>query len=133
MTGGRLLLVCVGGALGTGVRYLVAIGAARWLGAGFPYGTLAVNVAGCFLIGLIQEVGTATLLLPDTTRLFLTTGIMGGLTTYSTFSYETLRLAEEGAWLQVVANVVGTTGLCLLSCALGIAVGRIALGAGRGV
>jgi CrcB protein len=133
MTWTRLLVVCLGGAVGTGVRYLVAIGAARWPGSAFPYGTLAVNVVGCFLIGLIQEMGAAALLLPDTTRLFLTTGIMGGLTTYSTFSYETMRLAEEGAWLQAVANVVGTTGLCLLSCALGIAAGRIGLGAGRGI
>lgn len=132
MTGARLLLVCLGGALGSGLRYVVAVGAARWPGPGFPYGTLAVNVVGCFLIGLIQEVGTTTLILPEGTRLFLTTGVMGGLTTYSTFSYETLRLAEEGAWLEAVANVVGTTGLCLLSCALGIVAARLALGAGRG-
>jgi CrcB protein len=133
LSGVRFILICLGGALGSGVRYLVAIGAARWLGSGFPYGTLAVNLAGCFLIGLIQEVGTTTLLLSDSTRLFLTTGIMGGLTTYSTFSYETVKLAEAGAWPQAWVNVLATTGLCLLCCILGIAAGRVALGAGRGV
>jgi CrcB protein len=120
----RLLVICLGGAAGTGLRYLASGLAARWLGADFPYGTLIVNLAGAFLIGLVQEVGTTTLLIPDGVRLFLTVGLMGGLTTYSAFSYETVRLMEYGSWSQAWLNVVVTTALCLLLCFLGIAVGR---------
>ena len=123
----RLLLVCLGGALGSGLRYVVSGLAARWLGAEFPYGTLLVNLGGCFAIGLVQEVGTTSLLLPDHVRLFLAAGVLGGLTTYSTFSYETLRLVESGAWSQAWVNVLGTTGLSLALCFLGIAVGRTLL------
>jgi CrcB protein len=85
----RLLRVAVGGALGSAARYLVSMLTAVWFGSEFPYGTLIVNLAGAFLIGLIQELGTEALLLPDNVRLFLTTGVMGGLTTYSTRDRET--------------------------------------------
>jgi CrcB protein len=120
----RLLLVCLGGALGSGLRYLVSGLAARWLGADFPYGTLLVNLGGSFAIGLVQEVGLTALLIPDHVRLFLAAGVLGGLTTYSTFSYETFRLVEGGAWPQAWIYVLGTTGLSLVLCFLGIAVGR---------
>jgi len=76
----------------------------------------------------IQQVGTTSLLIPETTRLFLTVGIMGGLTTYSSFSYETLRLAQIGAWGQAWVNVLVTTVLCVGVCFLGIAVGRLIVG-----
>ena len=77
----RLVLVCVGGAVGTGLRYLVAIVAARWLGSDFPWGTLAVNLVGAFLIGLVQQLA-AVPVLSEEGRLLLSTGVMGGLTTY---------------------------------------------------
>ena len=125
----RFLLICLGGAIGTGLRYVTAILALRWLGGDFPYGTLMVNVIGSFLIGLIQQVGLTSPLIPDTTRLFLTVGIMGGLTTYSSFSYETLRLAQLGAWGQASLNILLTTVLCLAVCVLGIAAGRALVGA----
>ena len=102
--------------------------AARWLGADFPHGTLIVNVVGSFLIGLIQQIGTTTLLIPETARLFLTVGIMGGLTTYSSFSYETVRLMQIGAWGQAWVNVLVTTAVCLGVCFLGLALGRILVG-----
>ena len=125
---GRLMLVCLGGAIGSGLRYLVSVAAARWLGADFPYGTLIVNVGGSFLIGFIQEIGIATPIIPESTRLFLTVGIMGGLTTYSSFSYETIRLMEVGAWGQAWVNVLATTALCLTVCVLGTAAGRLVVG-----
>lgn len=121
----RLLLICLGGAVGTGMRHLVGETAVRWLGPGFPWGTLAVNLVGSFLIGLIQQMGTSTLPLSDTTRIFLTVGVMGGLTTYSSFSYETIRLVQSGDWLSAWTNVLVTTALCLLLCFLGIATGRL--------
>jgi CrcB protein len=124
----RLLLICLGGAVGTGARYLIGGLAARWLGPEFPYGTLFINVLGSFLIGFIQQVGLTTLAIPETTRLVLTIGVMGGFTTYSSFSYETIRLIENGSWLGATANIVLTTGLCLVVCVLGLGLGRVVVG-----
>jgi CrcB protein len=126
---GRLFLVCLGGALGSGVRYLVGTAAFAWLGVGFPYGTLAVNLVGSFLIGVIQQLAISSLAVSEPTRVFLTVGVMGGLTTYSSFSYETLVLAERGAYAAAALNVAVTTGGCLMLCLLGIAVGRALAGA----
>jgi len=123
----RLLLIALGGAIGTALRYITSTLAARWFGAEFPYGTLIVNLSGAFVIGLVQEVGTAGLLIPDNVRLFLTTGMMGGLTTYSTFSYETVRLMEVNSWHQAWINIFVTTVICLSLCFLGIAAGRLVL------
>jgi CrcB protein len=121
------LLVALGGAIGTLVRYVTSGLAAKWLGVDFPYGTVIVNLVGAFCIGFVQQVATQALLLPESTRLFLTTGLMGGLTTYSAFSYETVRLIEADALLLAAVNVVGTTAGCLTLCFLGIAVGRLAV------
>ena len=121
----RALLITVGGAIGTLLRYLVSLLAAHWLGTEFPYGTLIVNVSGAFVIGLVQQLGTEALLIPDNVRLFLTTGMMGGLTTYSTFSYETVRLMEAGSWNQAWVNILVTTVICLSLCFLGMGVGRM--------
>jgi len=121
----RALLITFGGAIGTLLRYLVSLLAAHWLGTEFPYGTLIVNVSGAFVIGLVQQLGTEALLIPDNVRLFLTTGMMGGLTTYSTFSYETVRLMEAGSWNQAWVNILVTTVICLSLCFLGMGVGRM--------
>ena len=123
----RLLLIALGGAIGTMARYLTSLVAVRWFGSEFPYGTLTVNLAGAFVIGLVQELGTESAMVSDNTRLFLTTGIMGGLTTYSAFSYETVRLMEANAWASAWINVAVTTAMCLGLCFLGIAVGRLVL------
>jgi CrcB protein len=123
----RILLVALGGGIGATLRFLVSILAVRWFGADFPYGTLIVNLAGAFIIGLVQELGMETIVIPDTTRIFLTTGMMGGLTTYSTFSYETVRLMEAGTWSQAWVNIFVTTVTCLCLCFLGIVAGRLLL------
>lgn len=123
----RILLVALGGAIGSVLRYLTSILAAVWFGAEFPFGTLIVNLSGAFVIGLVQELGRETVLIPDAARIFLTTGMMGGLTTYSTFSYETVRLMEAGAWHQAWVNIFTTTVACLCLCVLGIACGRLLL------
>lgn len=124
----RLLLVCLGGAIGTGARYLVSGWALRVLGPGLPYGTLAVNVVGSFLIGAIMQIGLSTELLNPTLRLVLTTGVLGGFTTYSTFNYETLRYLEEGAWGPGLLNVGVTLASCLAAGILGLLAGRLAAG-----
>lgn len=121
----RALLITFGGALGTLLRYLTSLAAAQWFGTEFPYGTLIVNLTGSFVIGVVQQLGAEALMIPDNTRLFLTTGMMGGLTTYSAFSYETVRLMETGAWSQAWINIFVTTVICLGLCYLGMGVGRI--------
>jgi fluoride exporter len=120
----RLVLVALGGALGSVLRYLVANAALVWMGPTFPWGTLAVNLVGSFLIGLVQSLAVESLAISEEARLFLATGVMGGLTTYSAFSYETVRLAETGAWPQAWANVLVTTAACLALCLLGLTTGR---------
>ena len=120
----RFLLVCLGGAAGTGARYLIALGAPRVFGTSFPYGTLIVNVSGSFLLGGLMLLGLTTSLMSPTTRIVLTTGVMGGFTTYSTFNYETMEYLREGALLMAGLNVAATLGLCLMGGALGLAGAR---------
>jgi len=124
----RLLLVCLGSALGGGARYLVSQGALKLLGSGFPYGTLIVNVTGCFLIGLIMHVGLTTSAISPAARLFLTTGVMGGLTTYSTFNYETLGFLMDSEWRAGLANFFATVLLCCGAGLAGLAAGRAVAG-----
>ena len=124
----RLAWVCLGSALGGGARYLVSLGALRWLGPGFPYGTLAVNLIGSFLISAIMHVALTTTWISPGMRLFLTTGVMGGFTTYSAFNYETLALATDGEWLLAATNIVVTLAVCALAGILGLAVARLAVG-----
>ncbi len=120
----RFLWICLGGAAGTGARYLVTLWALRIAGPGFPWGTLAVNVVGSFLIGLIMQVALTTGLIPPLLRLGLTTGVMGGFTTYSTFNYETLLYLQRSEWLLAFANLAATVLICLAAGALGLVAGR---------
>jgi fluoride exporter len=118
----RFVSICLGGALGTGARYLVGVWAAEALGAGFPYATLIVNVVGSFLISVVMSLSVDAGLIPVPVRLFLTTGIMGGFTTYSSFNYETLKLMQGGAWAVAAANVLVTLVGCAAAGLLGLAV-----------
>jgi CrcB protein len=123
----RFLGLCVGGALGTGSRYLVGQWAATSLGTGFPYGTLTVNTVGSFLISIVMYLSIDAGAIPLPARLFLATGFMGGFTTYSSFNYETLKLVQSGAWTSAAANVLLTLLACWTSGLLGLVVGsRIA-------
>ena len=100
----RFLWICLAGAAGTGARYLIAVWAAQRLGSTFPYGTLLVNLAGCFAIAGLMH-AALTLGWPATTRAAITIGFIGGLTTYSSFNYETMRLLEEGALATAALNL----------------------------
>lgn len=124
----RFLLICLGGAVGTGARYLTALWAASALGIRFPVGTLLVNVIGSLLLGFIMHVGTATELLSTNARLALATGVMGGFTTYSTFNYETTDLFRAGAWLYGSLNVIVTLVGCMLAGITGVALARMIVG-----
>jgi fluoride exporter len=103
----RLFWICLAGAVGTGSRYLIALWAAQRLGSAFPYGTLIVNLAGCFLVTAVMH-AALTLGWSANLRAALTIGFMGGLTTYSSFNYETMRLFEEGAPATAVVNLALT-------------------------
>jgi fluoride exporter len=103
----RFLWICLAGAIGTGARYLIALWAAQRLGSVFPHGTLIVNLIGCFAIAALMH-AALTLGWPATTRAAVTIGFIGGLTTYSSFNYETMRLFEEGALATAAANVAVT-------------------------
>ena len=120
----RFWCICLGGAAGTGARYWLSGWVQRHAGAAFPAGTLAVNVIGSFLLGVLMEVGVSGGMLGPTLRLSLTTGVMGGFTTYSTFNYETIEYLREGAWLLAGANVAATVIVCLGAGLAGLMLGR---------
>jgi CrcB protein len=103
----RFLWICFAGAAGTGSRYLIAVWAAQRLGTTFPYGTLIVNLAGCFAIAGIMHAALTLGWSPDL-RAAITIGFLGGLTTYSSFNYETTRLIEEGALATAALNAAAT-------------------------
>lgn len=128
---GRFLWICAGGALGTGVRYLLSGWILRVAGTGFAWGTLAVNAVGSFLLGAIMVVATETDLVPATLRLALTVGVLGGFTTYSTFNYETVEYARQGAYGMAAANVAATVLVCLVAGLLGVVTGGWAAGWSR--
>jgi CrcB protein len=119
--------VALGGALGSVARYACSGLAVRWLGAGFPWGTLFVNVAGSFLIGVLAAFVIADgrpALGPDA-RAFFMVGILGGFTTFSSFSLETLNLARDGALGAAAANVLLSLVSCLVAVWLGFAAGAL--------
>jgi CrcB protein len=120
----QALLIGLAGALGTLSRYLVSLWAGRVLGTGFPYGTLIVNVVGCFLVALVYQVAFSSTMISSTLRITLTTGFIGGLTTYSSFNYETMALLRERAWAMGIMNVGVTLAACFAAGLLGLALGR---------
>ena len=124
----HFLLVCLGGALGSGARFLCATGAVRLFGADFPRGTIFVNLLGSFLLAAIMAVSTRSQAISPELRLFLGAGIMGGFTTYSSFNFETIALAEQGSWGAALFNVAITLFGCLVAGAAGLAAGRVLAG-----
>jgi len=115
------LWIAIGSALGGMARYWCSGAAARLIGETFPWGTLFVNVTGCFIIGFF-----ATLTGPDgrifagsTARQFVMLGVLGGFTTFSSFSLQTLNLVQDSEWLQAGGNVIGSVVLSLLAVWLG--------------
>ncbi len=130
---GKLLIVFIGGALGSVARYLVATWAAAAFGPDFPRGTAIVNLVGSFLIALIMGVSLGTGAISPNLRLFLTTGIMGGFTTYSSFNYETLHFVEEGALGYAAGYVTLTVVGCFVAGLLGLASARLLARVGAGL
>lgn len=119
------LFVALGGAAGALARY----GLSGWVqghsGSLFPVGTLVVNVVGSLLIGFVLQLSTDRFLMAPEWRLFLTTGFCGALTTFSTFSQETLALLQQQQWGAAAANAVLNVGLCLGAAFAGVVVARL--------
>ncbi|AOR23319.1 fluoride efflux transporter CrcB [Clostridium taeniosporum] len=103
----KIIYVGIGGFIGATIRYLITLHSAKLVNSNISLGTLIVNVLGGFLIGMIMEISMSTNLISSNLKLFLTTGLMGGLTTFSTFSYETISLMNTGRYL------LGTMNICL--------------------
>ena len=123
----RFLWICLAGAAGTGVRYLIALWSTQRFGTAFPYGTLIVNVAGCFAIAAVMY-AAATLAWPTTLRSEITIGFIGGLTTYSSFNYETTALLEAGASRAAALYAAATIAGAFAAGWLGTMVARLLLG-----
>lgn len=120
----HLLYIGIFGGLGCVLRYLASSWVYQWLGRDFPYGTLLVNVVGSFLLAMLLTFGIRGTLLSQEVRLGLAVGFMGGFTTFSTFSYETLRFLEDGNLWQAGMNVCLNIVLCLLFSLIGVVVAR---------
>ncbi len=120
----NVLLVALGGAIGSAARYLVGVFVAHRFGPDFPWGTFIVNVSGSLLIGVVLSlVGGG--LLPAGARLFLAVGVMGGYTTFSTYSNETLQLIQGGELAAATFNALGQAVTGLVGVYLGVVFGRV--------
>lgn len=126
---GRLLAICLGGAVGTGARYLLSEWVTATLGTSFPWATFLVNAIGSFLVAVVVYAGFEASAISPTMRLALGTGLMGGFTTYSTFSLETMRLLDSGSPGLAALYVLATVTVCLCACMAGWATARAILGA----
>jgi fluoride exporter len=116
--------VALGGALGSLLRYLTGMATIRLLGPFLPWGTFTVNIVGSFCIGLLMEWIARKMNASADVQLFLVTGVMGGFTTFSSFSLDVLSLAERGDVLWSMAYVLATVGLGIAAVFGGVAVGR---------
>lgn len=120
----QLIYIGIFGGLGCMARFLASDWAYQLAGRGLPYGTLLVNIVGSFLLGFLMTFGLRTTLVSPELRIGLSVGFMGGFTTFSTFSYETLKLLEEGSVWQAGVNIVLNVFLCLLFALLGMLLAR---------
>jgi len=120
----RFLVICLGGAIGTGLRYVTSGVAARWLGADFPYGTLISNITGSCILGLFMIWTTERVLADVRWRWLIAIGFCGSYTTFSSYAFETIANVEQGHWMIFLLNIVSNNLLCLLAVIAGAAIAR---------
>jgi CrcB protein len=120
----HILIAAIGGAIGSSLRYLVSLGAARWVGTGFPLGTLLVNVVGCLIAGLIFGLAEERTGFSPIVRILLLTGFVGGFTTFSTFAVETVTLVQDGTWTLALLNFLANNLAGVTLAFAGIYMGR---------
>jgi CrcB protein len=120
----EVMAIAVGGAVGSVLRYGLSVWVHGLAGRGFPYGTLVVNVLGCFAMGWLFVMFLERFAASPVWRAGLLIGVLGGFTTFSSFSIETWQLMEEGELAKVVLNVLGSVLLCLTATGVGMWLGR---------
>ena len=121
----HLIAVAFGGAFGAALRFLISTGIYQWLGRGFPYGTLAVNVIGSLLIGLMTvALPLQRIALSMEYRSAILVGLFGSLTTFSTFSLDNFYLIEQGHFVKASINIVTNVFICILAVWVGMVVGK---------
>jgi len=118
------VLIFVGGGLGSLARYGLSRATGQWLGASFPWGTLAVNSAACLLLGFVAGLSMDRFLVSPGTRLFLAVGFCGGFSTFSTFTYETLELVRLGQYAYATVNILSSLLVCAVALVAGAAAAR---------
>jgi fluoride exporter len=118
------IVVFAGAGIGGALRHGVNVAAARLFGYGFPYGTLIVNVLGSFVMGLLAGYFLLRTGLPQSSRLFLTTGLLGGFTTFSAFSLDVALLLERNAYWSAAAYILGSVALSLMALFAGLSLFR---------
>lgn len=123
----EILCVMISGAIGVLARYLVSIWAVSKIGSNFPYGTLIVNISGCFIMGVFMVLATERLITSPYARLIVGVGFLGGLTTFGSFSYETLYLFQSGHMFKAGLNMFGNIGVGMLATLAGAAMTRLFL------
>ena len=116
-------LVALGGAIGSMLRWGLGGAIQRWTGSAFPWGTFAVNAAGSLAIGFIAAVALERALVSPATRVFAIVGVLGGFTTFSAFSYETLALLRDAQWLAATGYALGSVAAGIVAAAAGYAIG----------
>ncbi|KQV81593.1 fluoride efflux transporter CrcB [Rhizobium sp. Root1220] len=120
----QALLVAIGGAIGSVLRYYVGQWALRLAGPAFPWGTLTVNVVGCFVIGVFSEMIARRFDGSPELRMLLMTGFLGGLTTFSTFSLDSISLFEQGATAEGAIYMIASVGLSMAAVFAGLSIMR---------
>ncbi len=120
----KWLLLLLGGGLGAMLRFALAVWIHERVGVHFPWGTLAVNVAGCFGIGVVATLADEHTLVSPALRLFLVTGLLGGFTTFSAFGMETWQLIEDGHALTAMGNAMANVVAGLAAVIAGVAITR---------
>ena len=118
-------MVAVGGGIGATARYLVSTWAAERFGTDFPYGTLIVNVVGCFIIGAFMTLATERMIVSPYWRLLVTVGFVGGLTTFSSYSYETFKLLQDADIMMALYNLLANLIVGFFATWLGISAARL--------
>jgi CrcB protein len=120
----QVLAIAAGGAVGSVLRFWMSTWVHSFAGRTFPYGTLTVNVLGCLAMGFLFVLFVDRLSDNAVLRAGILIGVLGGFTTFSSFSIETLNLIEQGAWLKAVMNMTGSLLLCVGATWAGVILGR---------
>ena len=121
----QILAIAAGGAVGSVLRYAVSTGVYSMLGRNFPYGTLAVNVIGSFLMGLLFVLMVERLDMSAVWRMAILVGFLGAFTTFSTFSIETVNLLQGGEFMRALLNITLSVAFCLVATWVGFRLGRL--------